>query len=400
MAVRQIARDSYSGSGELTLMQSRINDHKFRVDLLVVKVTVYLDNATAGALALKEFTYGHAWRFSMKYRDGTPFSDDISWKAAEGNAHLHFNGALPDPRELVRSGTVLADTATGAAYAAVTDVVRSYQNEVRTRIVALSANEEVHTFFLVIPLALPMAKKPEDFSQALSLLGEMKIKVTNDTGTANITLGATKWIVEVMALGENVNHFHAGTRRVVKMQSGQLPKTVEEFSLSGRLLTQLAYTKDNSASPIAPTDPRIKIDDTQTLVDLADLDAQDLRYVLDTQSGIYPARSEIARTDMVAFVVPPRRWSIFDRPKGSLLRNVYASNPGTAGDQFYVWDEAVAKKHACRKVLYPGADKLTPDQLLAVTEISKAEPGALPEDARDWLAEKVYTPEVTGSCGL
>lgn len=401
--IKSLKKVSSNAAGNLQVIQSPIIDHRFRVDGILVKIAVLLNNSGAACDLLREI-YGHAWRMDLKYADGTKFYDDVSFTGAELIAEQTAKNYLTKPEQLVKPSS---DTSTAAIAAPalvstpITDLSRSYRKEIVNRNVATGASTAY--FRLWLPLARPNASNPVDFSQSLSMLGELNVKITNDTGWANVTV--TGFSVEVLAVGERVDNFYAGIRVKHSMSGSQAPLVSDDFALDGgRLLSVIKYTTDVAGSALLGANPHIELDNGHVLVDLNDAGQleTDLNELSTVVAGDFPADSERQMTNAALVVAEPYKFSIFDLPVSDKVRCKYSSNAATSGKHFAVISAAVAKRDRCRATIYPGAKNLTPAQLDAAIRIVARSP--LSAEAlllrKDWLPEEVLTNEARGAtCG-
>ena len=395
--IKSLKKVSSNAAGNLQVIPSPIIDHRFRVDGILIKVAVLFNNTTGIAADILRETYGHAWRVDLKYADGTKFYDDVSFTGAELIAEQTAKNYLTKTEQLVKP---TSDTGTGAITLA-TETARSFRKEITNRSVANGAATAY--FRLWLPLARPNASNPVDFSQSLSMLGELNVKVTSDTGVVGITV--TGFSVEVLAVGERVDNFYAGIRVKHSMSGSQAPLVSDDFALDGgRLLSVLKYTTDVVGSPLLGANPHIELDNGHVLVDLNDAGQleTDLNELSTVVAGDFPADSERQMTNAALVVAEPYKFSIFDLPVSDKVRCKYSSNAATSGKHFAVISAAVAKRDRCRATIYPGAKNLTPAQLDAAIRIVARSP--LSAEAllqkKDWLPEEVLTNEARGAtCG-
>lgn len=404
--IKSLKKVSSNAAGNLQVIPSPIIDHRFRVDGILIKVAVSM-TAAAATLALRE-TYGHAWRVDLKYADGTKFYDDVSFTGAELIAEQTAKNYLTKPEQLLRpdddsdvqfSSTSDLDNSSLLTLGAA--IKRHWRKEITNR--ALAAGANVVYFRLWLPLARPNASNPVDFSQSLSMLGELNVKVTNDTGAVNTTVNG--FSVEVLAVGERVDNFYAGIRVKHSMSGSQAPLVGDDFALNGgRLLALQKYTIDVAGSPLLGANPHIELDNGHVLVDLNDAGQleTDLNELSTVVAGEFPADSERQMTNAALVVAEPYKFSIFDLPVSDKVRCKYSSNAATGSKHFAVISAAVAKADRCRATIYPGAKNLTPAQLDAAIRIVARSP--LSAEAlllrKDWLPEEVLTNEARGAtCG-
>lgn len=410
--LKSLARKTSNAAGNLALIDRPFVDHRFRVDMLLIKLAVVITNSNAGAQVLDSRTFGHNWRVNAKFADGQDWYKDVPLTAVEMIADQTFKNYLTKPNQLVKpsddDSTAVINTpilAGAAPYAAtpITDLARSFQKEIRDRACTLGVGVTTTVNIrLVLPLARPNAANPTDFSQSLSLLGALDIKVTGDTGNANLTV--TSFAAEVIAIGRQVDNFYAGIRQQHFIQGSVAPTATDSVALNeGRLLALHRYSTD-AASPCAGTTPHVELDNGVVLVDLNDVGQveTDLNELACIVAGSFPADAERQKNDAVLLVAEPFNASIFDIPQSGTVTMKYGSNASTAGKQFIVVTQAVAKKDACRVALYPGARNLTPAELDAATRVLGRT--TMTQEAlrlrKDWLPEEVLTNEARGAaCG-
>lgn len=414
MAVKCIKKITYTGTGSCQVLDRPFVDNRFRVDMALVRVTATIKNTNAAAQNMLAETFGHNWLVDWKYADGKKWYDSVSFAAAERIFEQTRQNYLELPIEFAKSATPgPSSTATPDTYPesvtaaedalSVNALERSYRKSIRDRrITAVSSATEDVSFRLALPLARPFASRPTDYSQSLSLLGQLTVKLTNDTGDSDLTV--TQFVVEVWVIGEYVDNFFAGIRVRHWMQGSNVPNTSDSVNLDGkRLLALHVYTTDNAGSPIDGESPEIKLDNDNILVSLQDgqnvTELNDLTQVVDSP---FPDDSERVSTEAVLLVGEPYKHSIFDLPQSTAVQLHYSTNPGTAGEHILVASAAFEKSDRCRKAFYPGAKNITPNELLAMTRIVGRTPtnDAVLEAQRDWLPEEVMTPEARGgACG-
>lgn len=394
--IKSIKKIAQTGPGNLQVLNGPVIDNSFRVDAIILRIAAVIKNNNVAAQVLDGDLIGHNWQVDYAYADGKKWYDALPCGAVERVQQQTAKNFLTSPIELARS----AAAGSTSAYAAIGDVVRSFQNEFRSRrITAVAGATQTETFRLMLPLARPNASNPVDYSQSLSLLGQLYVKLTNDTGSADLVIDS--FSVEVLAIGERVDNFYAGIRQRHSIQGAQTPNADDSVSIKGnRLLALHIYSTDSAGSPVAGVNPQVKLDD-QTVVEFRDgqtvADLNKLAVVVD---GNFPADSERDLSGKAILVVSePYKHSIFDLPQTTAVQLHYSSNPGTAGKHFIVTSVAFPKSDRCRAALYPGATAFTPEQLAAYIRVLGRTPNA-PEvlsSKRDWLPEEVLTPQARGA---
>lgn len=361
----EIMYGTQTGSAAITVKKpQRLYGH--RADRLCVQINVEFTNANVAAQDIDEAFFRNS-KFDWRYRDGEGFVVSTPLAAMEwGNQVLkrRWAGAL------VQCNPTVQITASSA---------------------------ETRAFYFDIDLAVPIAARPVDFSQALAELGDL-VFTPAATGNADVTVTNVEIIVS--AYGIRTDGLYSGSRLRFSTHAGQAPLTQDQVALRGKLVALLAFTKDGTV-PIASTKPSVKIGDAM-LLDVKNLNTLDIvKHLGSPRWELFPQRPQTSTAagdfidDIGHLVIPEEGFDIgkLEGRPGDQAVVDYDSNAATAGKHFYLAIELIPRG-SCFNRAVPGAAEMKPEDFERYVQRPTLGPGVITDALKPYLPELIGTPQV------
>lgn len=369
MMSREIANLQVTGTGSsIPLKKGDLNDWHFAVQFVTIALICVFTNANVGAQTVLGTNFCVNTKIDWKWNTGDPFIQDMPLLMIEQEAQVQRQGRYT---------------------AAVECVTRSVS--------AGPAVDTTVTYFIDIPIRLPLAARPADFDRALAFLGQLTV-TPGATGNADVVLKS--YTTEVIAVGGKTDYVAMGPQQMVKRQASASPVARDTFDLQGQRLQHLGVSTAVLAQVVQGTTPRVNIDDGANVVDLQNLNAVDVqRYMGQPFFGSYPARAAGTISDFATLVNPGPQFEISQLKRGQRANITYGANAATAGSQFVVGRLIGEADTPCIRGSIPGVGAMTDDAFLAATDVPTLRPAqSVDPEIKSFLPIRLYKAGLSGTC--